>query len=149
MTDEEKAIDLTSQSFELEKDNVEWFCSTYKNSRMSEIHTFYNGVLVGLAEGRKEGYEQGILKDCLKVACPNCKPSVDNYCINCEYANFIIDKDNQIYKLEKENAEFKEALKSHSETASVTQLMELIQVREENEKLKAQIINIKEDVENE
>lgn len=54
MTDEKKAIDLTSKSFELEKDKVEWFCSTYKNSRMSEIHTFHNGVLVGLTEGRKE-----------------------------------------------------------------------------------------------
>lgn len=57
MTDEEKAIDLTSKSFELEKDKVEWFCSTYKNSRMSEIHTFYNGVLVGLKAGREETKE--------------------------------------------------------------------------------------------
>lgn len=58
MTDEEKAIDLTSKSFEMEKDNVEWFCKLYKNSSMSEIHTFYNGVLAGLAEGRKESAEE-------------------------------------------------------------------------------------------
>lgn len=54
MTDEERAIDLTSKSFEMDKTPVEWYCKLYMNSRMSEIHTFYNGVLVGLAEGRKE-----------------------------------------------------------------------------------------------
>lgn len=57
----------------------------------------------------------------------------------------ILDKDKLEYAvmkalekgLAKENAEMKEALKNHPETASVTQLMELIQVRQENEKLKA------------
>lgn len=157
MTDEEKAIDITSKIFELEKDKVEWFLSTYKNSRMSEIHTFYNGVLKGLAEGRKEGYEQGVLKDCLKVSCPNCTPSIENYCIDCEYANFIIDKDNQISKLEKEisvllscsncqeNKGGYVCEKEYNDKCLAQKIQYIKELKEENAELKAQIEQLSND----
>lgn len=43
---------------------------------------------------------------------------------------------------DEEKAELEEALNNHPETASVTQLMELIKVREENKRQKAQITEL-------
>ena len=117
MTDEEKAIiyicndyyEATTKGLNEKEKAI--LIEEIKENDKKKIKLY----LAGLAEGRKEGYEQGVLKDCLKVACPNCKPSVDNYCINCEYANFIIDKDNQISKLQKENTELKAHCKAIDE----------------------------------
>lgn len=72
----------------------------------------------------------------------------DKKCLNCSRMTvsqdeYISGMEDKITKLEKENEEMKEALKNNTDTASVIQLMELIQVRQENAVQKAQIEKMK------
>lgn len=56
MTDEEKAEELTTKQFDLDTDKVRYFCNLYKND-YHEVHTFYNGVLKGIAEGKPKWHD--------------------------------------------------------------------------------------------
>lgn len=75
---------------------------------------------LGLAEGRKE------------------QKNKDN-CIDCEYVNLIIDKDNQIFKLEKEN--------KISEEIIIGEQQEINRLEKENKSLGERVLQLEKDVE--